>query len=247
VVDGLTALLSVSNHDVSWLVPFVLLLLPFAREDLAVVAGAYLVVNEMAPVALVALCIYAGMVASDVALYAIGLGARQLPWLRRMAVDARMRHFAGLVDRDLFRLVALGRTLPGMVFVGFIACGWMRVSLARFILASLFTSALYLPLMLCLMVFLGGALDHEIASWTWAVLLAIVIAMEMVRRRVFGFHEAEDAAVAAEPSAAATRSALSAQLAPKPLAVRPIARRPRWRAVHPRAADAVAGTAPTPN
>jgi membrane protein DedA with SNARE-associated domain len=249
VSDGLTALLHVFSQDVSWLSQLVLLLLPFAHEDLAIVAGAYLVVNEIVPVVPVALCIYAGMVASDIALYGIGAGARRLPWLRRIAVDTRMRDFAGLLKRDLFGLVALGRAVPGVVFVAFVACGFMRVPLARFIVASALISALYFPLMLCLMVFFGGALDNQIGAWTWPILLGIVIAMELVRRRVFGFQEVEAAetAAAADPAADEARSPLLAPLVPMPLTARPTVRRARWRSMNARSGDAVAGMAPTRN
>src|SRR5438477_2675535 len=90
--DVLSALPHVSGHDFSWLAQFFsLLVLPFAHEDLAVIVGAYVVVNDIMPVGLVALCIYTGMVASDVALYGIGASARCVPWLRRLAIDDRVR------------------------------------------------------------------------------------------------------------------------------------------------------------
>ena len=244
--DGLAALLHVLSHDVSWLASFLLVCLPFVHADLAIVLGAYVVVNDMVPVAPAALCIYAGMVASDIALYGIGAGARELPWVRRLAVDARMRDFMRLLDRDLLGVLALGRAVPGAARVAFIACGWIRVPLARFIAASLFVSALYLPVMLCLMVFFGGALDEQIGVWTWPVLLAMVIAMELVRRRVFGFHEAAEAA-AAEPATDRAQSQPVAPLEPKPLPAQPTARRPRWRSLNARPVDAVTGTAATPN
>jgi hypothetical protein len=101
--DLLSAMLHLSAHDYSWLAQFFsLLILPFVHEDLAIVAGAYLAVNDIMPVGLVALCIYGGMVASDFALYAIGAGARRLPWLRRLAVDDRVRNFARTLQRNLF-------------------------------------------------------------------------------------------------------------------------------------------------
>ena len=152
--DGLTALLA--SHDVSWLASFFLVCLPFAHADLAIVLGAYVIVNDLVPITPAALCIYGGMVASDIALYGIGAGARDLPWLRRLAIDARMRDFTPLLDRDLFGVLALGRAVPGVACVAFIACGWMRVPLTRFVAASLSVSALYLPVMLCLMAFFGG-------------------------------------------------------------------------------------------
>jgi membrane protein DedA with SNARE-associated domain len=247
VIDGLAALLPGANPDVSWLAQLLLFFLPFAHEDLAIVAGAFLVVNEIVSIAPVTLCIYAGILASDLALYAVGAGARQLPWVRRIAVDTRMRDFTGLIERNLFGLVALGRAVPGMAFIAFIACGWMRVPLARFMVASLSVSALYLPLMLCLWVFFGGALDDQAGMWTWPILLAIVGAMELVRRRVFGFQEAADAATAAQPATDRARSRSLRTLAPQPLPVRPVVRRPHWRSPTARPADVVASTAPTAN
>ena len=176
VSEALSALLHFSDHDSSWLAQFFsLLFLPFAHEDIAIIFGAYIVVNDIMPVGLVALCIYGGMVASDFALYGIGAGARHVPWLTRLAVDDRVRGFADALKRNLFALVALCRFVPGVVFIAFIACGWTRVPLGRFTVASLLVSALYLPLMLCIVVFFGDALDNRVGLWTWPFLLCVLV------------------------------------------------------------------------
>jgi membrane protein DedA with SNARE-associated domain len=164
-----------------------LLMLPFAHEDLAIVLGAYAIVSGMLPAGLVAVCIYGGMVASDFALYGIGAGARRLPWLNRYAVDDRVERFGQNLKRNLFGLFALCRVVPGVVFVAFVACGWARVSLARFTVASLLISALYLPITLYLAVVFGDALDDHVGLWSWPVLLAVLVATAFVRRRVFAF------------------------------------------------------------
>src|SRR5690242_11703622 len=96
-----------------------LVVLPFAHEDLAIVLGAYIVVNDVLPTGLVVASIYGGMVVSDFALYGIGAGARRLPWLRKHAVDDRVHGFGDLLKRNLFALVALCRFVPGFVFVAF--------------------------------------------------------------------------------------------------------------------------------
>jgi membrane protein DedA with SNARE-associated domain len=135
--DLLEAILHLSAHDFSWLAQFFsLLVLPFAHEDLAILVGAYVVVNDIMPAGLVALSIYCGMAASDFALYAIGAGARRSPWLRRLAVDDRVRDFARPLERNLFGVLALCRVVPGLVSIAFLACGWARVPLRRFTAAS---------------------------------------------------------------------------------------------------------------
>ncbi len=173
-----------------------LLVLPFAHEDLAIILGGYIIVNNLMPVSLVALSIYGGMVASDFALYGIGAGARHLPWLRRFAVDDRVHRFGDTLKRNVFGLVALCRVVPGVVFVAFVACGWARVSLARFTAASLIVSALYLPLMLYLVIVFGDALDDKLGLMAWPLLFAAIAATNFARKRVFAFRDT------AEPDAA---------------------------------------------
>jgi membrane protein DedA with SNARE-associated domain len=193
VSDGVTAMLQLTQHDMSWLAQLLsLLVLPFAHEDLAIILGAYVVVNKIMPVGLVVLCIYGGMVISDLALYGVGAGARRLPWLARFAVDERVRGFADVLQRNLFGLVALCRLVPGVAFVAFVACGWTRVPLARFAAASFLVSALYLPLMLCIAVFFGDALDNRVGSWTWPLLVAVVMGLGFFRQRVLGLRETSD-------------------------------------------------------
>ncbi len=181
-----------------------LVALPFAHEDLAIVLGAYIVVNDMMPVGLVVASIYSGIVVSDFALYGIGAGARRLPWLQRHAVDDRVRGFGDVLKRNLFALVALCRIVPGFVFVAFVACGWARVSLARFTAASLMVSAVYLAVMLYLVATFGDALDDHLGLWTWPLLLAMLGAGAFARSRILAFG---GASTVSEETAPAARTA----------------------------------------
>jgi membrane protein DedA with SNARE-associated domain len=165
-----------------------LVALPFAYEDLAIVLGAYIVVNGEMPAGLVVAGLYSGIVVSDFALYGVGAGARRLPWLQRHAVDDRVRGFRRALMRNLFALVALCRFVPGLVFVAAIACGWGRVSLARFTVATLCVSGLYLALMLYLVIVFGDALDDHIGLWAWPFLFAALGVAAFARRRILAFH-----------------------------------------------------------
>jgi len=178
------------DFDFAWLAKFLSLLFwPFAHEDLAILVGGYIVVNEVMPLGMVAAAIYAGMVVSDFALYGIGAGARRLPWLSRWAVNDSVKYFGDALTRNLFGLVALCRVVPGFVFVAGIACGWARVPFGRFAMASLLVSALYLPLMLYLVIAFGDALDDHVGLWTWPLLLCLVVVAGFMRHRVFSLRE----------------------------------------------------------
>ena len=164
-----------------------LIALPFAHADIAIVLGGYIVVNDIMPASLVLMSIYGGIVGSDFALYGIGAGARRLPWLARHAVDDRVQGFDDMFRRNAFALVALSRLVPGLRFVAGVACGWRQVSLARFTVASLFVSALYVPLVLYLVVVFGDALDDHIGLWAWPAVLAGLAATAFARRQLLVF------------------------------------------------------------
>ncbi len=188
--QGATALSDIIVADASFIARIAsLVTLPFAHEDLAIIFGGYVIVNNLMPPLLVALCLYTGIVASDFALYGLGVAARHVPWLRRYAVDERVQRFGDTVKRNVFGLVAFCRVVPGVVFVAFVACGWMRVSLLRFAAASLIVSALYLPLMLYLVIVFGDALDDSVGVWAWPMLFMLIAATGLARKRVFAFTE----------------------------------------------------------
>lgn len=183
-------MLGFAEFDFAWLAKFLsLLFLPFAHEDLAIVLGGYIVVNDAMPLGIVVAAIYLGMVVSDFALYGIGAGARRLPRLSRWAVDDNVKNFGDALTRNLFGLVALCRVVPGLVFVAAVACGWTRVPFSRFAAASLLVSALYLPLMLYLVIVFGDALDDHAGLWTWPALLCLVLIAGFMRYRVFTLRE----------------------------------------------------------
>ncbi len=183
----LTGSPSVGGFDFAWLAQLgSLAILPFAHEDLAIIAGAYFITHQLLPAGLVALSIYGGIVASDFALYGLGAGARHVPWLRQY-IDIRAHHFSEKLRENIFGLVALCRFVPGIVFVAFVACGWTRVPLSRFTLASLIVSAIYLPLTLFVVIEFGVALDDVLGIWAWPLLLGALTASGLLRKRVFAF------------------------------------------------------------
>ncbi|MEP7030295.1 MAG: hypothetical protein ABI830_05110 [Pseudolabrys sp.] len=197
--QSITALGHIATLDLSGFAKITsLLVLPFAHEDLAIILGGYIIVNDLMPTSLVALSIYGGMVASDFALYGIGAAARHVPWLSRYAVDDRVRKVGDTLKRNVFGLVALCRVVPGVVFVAFVACGWARVSLTRFTAASLIISALYLPLMLYLVIVFGDALDDRVGLWAWPMLFAAIAATSFARKRIFAFRDTASPSAAVE-------------------------------------------------
>ncbi len=164
-----------------------LVVLPFAHEDLAILAGAYAVLNGVLPLALVAACLYGGIVVSDVALYGLGVAARRVPLLERWAVSGRAGGLGARLKRNVFWIVAVCRVVPGAMFVTFVACGWSGVSLRRFSAASLVVSAVYLPIMLLLAFSVGESLVGRMGNWTWPLLAGALLVLGLLRKRLTSF------------------------------------------------------------
>jgi membrane protein DedA with SNARE-associated domain len=161
--------------------------LPIAHEDLAIVFGAYLMANDLAPVGETIAAVAGAILASDLVLYGIGAGAQRLPWLQRRAVDERVRGFGDVFRRDLFALIALCRFVPGLILVAGVACGFARVSLARFTVATICVSASYVVMMLYLVTIFGHAIEGTMGLWTWPLLLALLAASAFARQRILAF------------------------------------------------------------
>lgn len=163
------------------------LALPFAHEDVAIVFGAYILANHLMQSGVVIAVIAGGLLLSDLVLYGIGAGARHLAWLQRHTIDERVRGLGEAFRRDLFSLIALCRFVPNLVFVADIACGWARVSLARFTAATICVSASYVVMMLYLVTIFGDALDDHIGLWTWPLLFALLATSAFARQRILAF------------------------------------------------------------
>jgi len=91
-VSQLLQLFNPADVDLAWLAKLVsLFFLPGADEDFAIILGGYFVVNKLMPLGLVMATIYVGMVASDFAMYGIGVAAHHIPWLNRVESTSRSR------------------------------------------------------------------------------------------------------------------------------------------------------------
>ncbi len=143
-----------------------LLVLPFAHEDLAIILGGYIIVNDLMPVSLVCLSIYGGIVASDFALYGIGAAARHVPWLSRYAVDDRVHRFSDTLKRTCLAWWPFAggagrgvRRLHRLRLDARFACPFHRREPDYFGAVS--------AVMLYLVIVFGDALDDRVGMWAW--------------------------------------------------------------------------------
>jgi len=126
----------------------VLALTTLLLEDLAIAAGVALATQGVISWELSLLAVGGGIALGDLGLYAMGLGATRVPWLRKRYVGDKSTWAREQIVRRLPSAVLLARVVPGLRLATYTTCGFVRVPIVPFttwvILAvTLWTVGLY--------------------------------------------------------------------------------------------------------
>ena len=129
-------------------IALVLALTTLLLEDLAIGAGVALATQGLISWELSLVAVGGGIALGDLGLYALGLGATRVPWLRRRTMGDKSLWAREQIVRRLPSAVLLARVIPGLRLATYTACGFVRVPLAPFtvwvlIAVSLWTLGLY--------------------------------------------------------------------------------------------------------
>ena len=117
-------------------------------EDLAIAAGVALAAQGAISWELSFAAVAGGIAAGDLGLYALGVAALRVPWLRRRAVREREAWLRMKLVDGLAAAVLLARIVPGLRLVTYTAAGFLRVPLLAFgvwvlLAVLLWTAGLY--------------------------------------------------------------------------------------------------------
>ena len=129
-------------------IALVLALTTLLLEDLAIAAGVALATQGVISWELSLAAVGGGIALGDLGLYAMGLGATRVPWLRKRYVGNKSTWAREQIVRRLPSAVLLARVVPGLRLATYTACGFVRVPIVPFtawvILAvTLWTVGLY--------------------------------------------------------------------------------------------------------
>lgn len=101
-------------------------------EDLAIAAGVALATQGLLSWPLSLAAVAGGIALGDLGLYALGLGATRVPWLKRRYIGAKSERARGHIQRRLASAVLLARVIPGLRLATYTACGFVRVPFGPF-------------------------------------------------------------------------------------------------------------------
>ena len=115
-----------------WAIAIALALTTLLLEDVAIAAGVALATQGAISWTASLAAVIAGIAIGDVALYAMGVAATHVPWLRRRYVGEATSNLHAKLARRLPAAILMARVVPGLRLVTYTACGFARVPLLAF-------------------------------------------------------------------------------------------------------------------
>lgn len=177
-----------------WLQSLALFLGTFILEEAALMAGALLAAAEELAVWHAVAVLYAGIVISDLALYALGRASRLSPWISR-GIDRYLTgdRKASLISRgseflhaNLFSALSTARLLPWLLIPVLVSCGVLKVGFWRFALFTLVIAGVYTVAVFGGLYIVDDLLFEWLHGWAWIaglILGALIIAALIYGRR----------------------------------------------------------------
>ncbi|WP_226582320.1 VTT domain-containing protein [Acuticoccus sediminis] len=165
-----------------------LFLMPFIREDVAIVAGSLLIVEHRLPQGLAFASLYAGIVASDVALFGLGRLAQRSLWVRRLIARPGMDRLGEFLRAHSVTAMVAARVLPGLIAPVYVGCGLYGVRWVVFGVTTLASAAVYLVVLLWITTQFGEGILSRVGYWSWIVALVLVtVSIGWMRTPPWGF------------------------------------------------------------
>lgn len=159
-----------------WVIAVVLVLTTLLLEDLAIAAGVALATQGAISWPLSFAAVAGGIAAGDLGLYALGVAATRVPWLRRRYIGDKSSWARDQLVRRLPSAVLVARVVPGLRLLTYTLSGFVRVPLLPFsawvaVAVLLWTAGLY-----ALSVLIGRAVaEHLGVPPAVAVALPILV------------------------------------------------------------------------
>jgi len=141
----------------------------FVHEDVAILAGSFLVVEMGLSRTFALIPLYLGIVSGDMLLYGLGRFAQRSTFLQEHLIGRRVKRLGAWLDRNMVLTIVACRVLPGTVTPVFLACGWFGLSARRFFVTTVVSSFIYTAVLLSVVTVLGETLITHLGHMSWAI------------------------------------------------------------------------------
>ncbi len=176
-----------------------LFLATFVQEDLAILTGGMMAMDHSLPVVVVFFTLMAGILVGDIIIYAMGWGARSIPWLKRKLINKTVEKAKKKLQENLVSTIIIVRMIPGVLFSTFIACGFIGIPFLEFIITSFLAAAVYTAAILAIIVKLGEAALPSLGKWVYIAIISIGVLIVLIKylkqRKMVEKEEVEDGTI----------------------------------------------------
>ena len=160
----------------------------FILEDAATVLAAMQVQTGGIAWGVAIISLYLGIVLGDMGLYGLGALASGSSGVQRLAArivpSPRQAHGKRWLSERVFRVVFISRFLPGARLPTYTACGWLRVSFRRFVLAAIVATSIWTTLLFALSLHVGRLLTEYLGAWRWVGAIGFAVVVVLAGRLV---------------------------------------------------------------
>jgi len=166
--------------DPNWLLYLGIAAGPFVQEDAAVLAAATLSASNPAHFPNVFFVILIGLILSDIWKYWIGWAALKNPRARAFAERKHVANLQEKVQRHTFVTLMGARFLPLARVPAYVACGYFKVSYAKFCAVVAFSALIYTAVIFALCHYLGEMVGDKIELMLPLTALTLIIVFGLV-------------------------------------------------------------------
>jgi membrane protein DedA with SNARE-associated domain len=167
LASSITSMLALAGHS-PWFQAAAIILGTFILEDAATVAAAMQVEDNVLPLWLALISLYAGIVLGDLGLYALGRLSAHIPWVARQLPPHRQETIRAWIDGRIFKVVLGSRFLPGLRLPTYTTCGFVGADLRQFTLAAIIATGAWTSLLFTTSLRVGHFLMDHLGAWRWA-------------------------------------------------------------------------------
>jgi len=181
--------------DPNWLLYLGIAAGPFVQEDAAVLAAATLSASNPAHFPNVFFVILGGLILSDIWKYWIGWAALKNSRARAFAEKKHVANLHDKVQRHTFVTLMGARFLPLARIPAYVACGYFKVSYAKFCAIVAFSALIYTAIIFAICHYLGEMVGDKIEVMLPLTALTLIIIFGGVfwwRKRRQDYQDAEE-------------------------------------------------------
>lgn len=192
-----------------------LFVMALVREDLAVITGGLLIIEENLPVAPVVLTLFAAVWVGDMLLFGVGKLAVFNQRARRLLHNPRVEWVTDWLSGNTVTAMLVARIVPGLITPVYIGCGLSGVRISLFFFITVISNIAYNGLLVFFVVRFGENVVPTFGGWAWAALIVAVLTSTFLWSRRVRRRQPQTAH-ASRHSADRYRNRLSARFAGMP-------------------------------